>query len=511
MDAFTLPFEDENLAMRPGIRISASNLSPVGGGARSPAILLNETAHRLDGRPLSEFQQSRTFDTFHGREGSSPIDWYSLEFPAAIQLNCLEMTMGWPYRDGGWWTSLSVEIRPGERSDWQAVNNLKITRPYNFADSRKAHLPYETFVLSFEDVVATAVRIVGTPGGLATFTSLARLAIYHRDFSHWNPARQPAAPLPDVFKFIPPATIWDLSESLTKLSGLQISFPMMEYYLDGDRYQRFWARVQDNYLGKPNLWILLGDTLGWTSFVALPRTRHQITTRGSPEPYVELSLHGVMASAVAPIVVEDQPLGSLTTDPAILRDQIDWDWHRRYAGGIGIPWQNYRAALERLPHMTLEQMEGIAEMMGMIANSIVRLAHRNLALENELLKVRSAAGQGANPAKETIHQAIDFMEENLEESIGIADVARAVCLNPSYFSTLFAEQVGCTPTDFLTRLRIERAKEFLRHTSMSVMDVCVALDYSPSYFSRLFKKMTGITPGKYARQVKGNGLNLVKN
>ncbi|MBE3142936.1 MAG: helix-turn-helix transcriptional regulator, partial [Planctomycetes bacterium] len=134
-----------------------------------------------------------------------------------------------------------------------------------------------------------------------------------------------------------------------------------------------------------------------------------------------------------------------------------------------------------------------------------------LALENELLKVRSAAGQGANPAKETIHRAIDFMEENLEESIGIADVARAVCLNPSYFSTLFAEQVGCTPTDFLTRLRIERAKEFLRHTSMSVMDVCVALDYSPSYFSRLFKKMTGVTPGKYARQVKGNGLNLVKN
>lgn len=502
MDAFTLPFEDENLAMRPGIRISVSNPSPVGGGARNPAILLNETANRLDGRPLSEFNQSRTFDTFHGREGSSLIDWYSLEFPAPIQLNCLEMTMGWPYRDGGWWTSLSVEIRPGGRSEWQAVNNLKITRTYNFADNRKGHVPYETFVLSFEDVVATAVRIVGTPGGFATFTSLARLAIYHRDFSCWKPSRLPAPPLPDVYKYISPAAISDLSESLVKLSGLQIFFPMLEYYLDEVRYQRFWRRLQDIYLGKPTLYLLLGDTIGWMIYENMPRQRHKIATQIVPEPYVELLLNGSMAIAVAPIVVEDQLLASLSTDQTILRDHVDWEWHKRYANESGIPWQTYQAALERSVHMTLEQMEGIAEMMGMIANNIAHLAHRNQMLENELRKAQSAAGQASRRARETIDRAIDFMQENLEESIGIRDVARAVSLNPCYFSTLFAGQMGCTPSDFFTRLRIERAKEYLRHTSMSVMDICVALDYNPSYFNRLFKKMTGQTPGRYARQVR---------
>jgi AraC-like DNA-binding protein len=209
-----------------------------------------------------------------------------------------------------------------------------------------------------------------------------------------------------------------------------------------------------------------------------------------------------MANAVAPIVVEDQLLATLSTEQAMVRDQIDWEWHRRYANEIGIPWQTYQAALERSPHMTLEQMEGIAEMMGMIANNIAHLAHRNQMLENELRKAQSAAGQASHFARETIDRAIDFMQENLEEAISIRDVARQVSLNPCYFSTLFSGQMGCTPSEFLTRLRVERAKEYLRHTTMSVMDICVALDYNPSYFNRLFKKMTGQTPGGYARQAR---------
>jgi AraC-like DNA-binding protein len=502
VDSYPLSWQEENLAMQPNVRISASNPNPVGGGARLPAALLNEIANRLDGRPLAEFNQGQTFDTFHGRTASSTLEWYCLEFPVPTHFNCIELTMGWPYRDGGWWKSVDVEIQLAPGETWQTVRNFHAAPDYNFSDSPQNRRPYETYLLSFDDTQATAVRLIGAPGGLASFTSLARLAVYHRDFSRWNPSRLPAAPLPDVFKFISPATISDLSESLVKLSGLQIYFPLVEYYLDETRHQRFWKRMQDVYLGKPTLYILLGDTVGWANYGNLPHQRHKIATQIDPEPYVDLTLNGSMASAMAPIVVEDHLLASLTTEEAILRDHVDWEWHRRNADQTGIPWQTYQAALERSPHMTLEQMEGIAEMMGMIANNIAHLAHRNQMLENELRKAQSAAGQANHFARETIDRAIGFMQENLEEAISMRDVARAVSLNPCYFSTLFAGQMGCTPSDFFTRLRIERAKEYLRHTSMSVMDICVALDYNPSYFNRLFKKMTGETPGRYARQVR---------
>jgi AraC-like DNA-binding protein len=502
MESYPPAWQEENLAIQPDVRISASNPNPVGGGARHPAALLNETARRLDGRPLAEFNQGQTYDTFHGRAASAAQDWYWIEFPGPTHFNCIELTMGWPYRDGGWWKSLDIQTCSGAGEAWRPVSNLHCTPEYNFTDSPVNRRPYETYLLSFDDTQAAAVRLIGTPGGLASFTSLARLALYHRDFSLWKPSRLPAPPLPDVFKYLSPPAISDMSESLIKLSGLQISFPLLEYYLDEARYQRFWKRAQTSYLGKPSLYILLGDTVGWANYSSLPSQRHKIATQIAPEPYVELLLNGSMAVAVAPIVVEDQLMASLSTEQAIVRDHVDWDWHRRYANEIGIPWQTYQAALERSPHMTLEQMEGIAEMMGMIANNIAHLAHRNQMLESELRKAQSAAGQAGHFAGEIIDRAIDFMQENLEESVSMRDVARAVSLNPCYFSTLFSGQMGCTPSEFFGRLRVERAKEYLRHTSMSVMDICVALDYNPSYFNRLFKKMTGQTPGVYARQAR---------
>jgi AraC-like DNA-binding protein len=493
---------EENLALRPNVRISISNPKPVGGGARHPAVLLNETAHCLDGRPLAEFSQLQTYDTFHGRDASRLLDWYCLEFPGPVRFNCIELTVGWPFRDGGWWKSMNLEVQLAPGQTWQSVRNFHCTPEYDFSDSPVNRRPYETYLLSFDDTQAAAVRLIGVPGGLASFTSLARLAVYHRDFSRWIPSRLPAPPSPDVFKYLSPLAITDLSESLIKLSGLQVSFPLVEYYLDEARYQRFWRRMQDVYLGKPTLFILLGDTLGWVKYESMPSQQHKMVTQIVPEPFVELHFNGSVANAVAPIMVEGQLLGSLNTEQAIVRDHVDWEWHRRFAAELGIPWQTYQAALERSPHMTLEQMEGIAEMMGMIANNIAHLAHRNQMLENELRKARSAAGQPDHYARETIDRAVDFMQENLEEAISMRDVAKAVSLNPCYFSTLFAGQMGCTPSDFFNRLRIERAKEYLRHTSMSVMDICVALDYNPSYFNRLFKKKTGQTPGRYARQVR---------
>jgi transcriptional regulator GlxA family with amidase domain len=147
--------------------------------------------------------------------------------------------------------------------------------------------------------------------------------------------------------------------------------------------------------------------------------------------------------------------------------------------------------------MSVEQLEGAATLMGMIANTIANLAHRNLMLERELIGARSPHEQRA-----MIRKAIDFMQQNLEAPVTVADAAQAVALSPTYFGILFAEHVGRSPIDYLISLRINRAKEYLTHTDMSVMDVCVALGYNPSYFNRLFKEQTGSTPGQYARKFK---------
>ncbi len=496
--------QEENLALRPGVWVDVSVTQPTGRGARDPNVLLTDPPAFLDGQPLSAFLRYRdkTYDTYDGHNATNGSDWYAIRFPEAVTCNCIEMTMECPNRDGGWWTSLHVEYWNADTNGWQSVSAFEIVPPYSFADEPLSRRPYQTHALTFNIVTTNAVRLIGQPGGLAQFTSLAHLAVYHRDLTRWNPASLPTPPLPYIFRLIPPQTIWDISESMVKLTGLAMNVAYMDHYLDPERYARWWKHISHNYLGEPELWQFLGNSIGWDNWnrIQHPDADSPIVAR---EPYVRISFHNTIGQAVAPIVVDQQVLGEIASHQVIIRDPFDEAWHRRYASDHQMDWRNYAASIQRSPHMSLEQLEGAATLMGMIANTIANLAHRNLKLEIELDGVRSAALDRRDAEhREIVRKAIDFMQDNLETPVTVAEVAQAVALNPTYFGIIFAEQIGRNPIDFLIDLRIERAKHYLTHTPMSVMDICVALGYDPSYFNRLFKRRTGCTPGQYAHRAR---------
>jgi AraC-like DNA-binding protein len=481
--------DENNLCLRSGVYVEVAVPNPTGPSSRNPCVLLNNSNHLLDRSTLTDFDQSCTFDTYDGQNLAQGLDWYAIHWPQPQTLNCIELTMGFPYRDGGWWTTLSVEFL--ENNQWNPVTGLDITPHYNFTDSRNGRLPFETYALTFERVHSSAVRLIGRAGGIAQFTSLARLGCYHRELSRWNPSELPAPPVPYIFRLISPRSVWDMSESLIKLTNLAIGFPFMEYYLDEGRYQQHWKRLRRNYEGEPELWFLIGNTIGWDRWNCESedaRNQEKKTYR----PYIRLRLNNTLAMAVAPIVIEDRMLAELKTHPVILRGAFDPEWHRDFARRYSIPWQTYINAFERSPQMTREQLEGAAELIGMTANTIVNLVYR-------LDGLQSPSDQRVNQRRELVRRAISFMEENLEESIDVKEVASAVALSPAYFSKIFTEETGRNPSEFLIFLRIERAREYLTHTNMSVTDVCIALGYNRSHFSRLFKRETGQSPAEYAK------------
>jgi AraC-like DNA-binding protein len=487
----------ENLAARPGVNVEVSIRNPTGRASRDPNVLLTDPPYLLDGQALAQFVEYRTktYDTYDGLNKARGLDWYAIHFPEAVALNCIVMTMECPNRDGGWWTSLWVEYLEGET--WQRAGNLLITPDYSFADVAYNRRPYETYALTFSPVTAASVRIIGQPGGLAQFTSLSYLAVFNRENPVVTPSELPRPPMPYLFRLIPPTTIWDLSESLAKLTGTSITVAHIDHHLDQRRYERWWQRISRNFQGEPDVWHLMGVALGWDIWNAMEFPPSNQTPMA---PYVLQSFQGTLARAVAPIVVDNAVVGDLTSQAVLLDDIYDEGQHMRLARDYGLPWGEYRAALQRTQRMTQEQLEGAAELLGMIANTIANLAHENARLERELLGVRTAADQRAARRRQLIQQAVQYMHDHLEDAITVSDVARAVALSPTYFGILFAEQTGKSPVEYLIDLRIERAKQFFAHTSMSVMDVCVALSYNPSYFNRLFRQRTGMTPGQYARR-----------
>ncbi|MDD6328635.1 MAG: response regulator [Lachnospiraceae bacterium] len=97
-----------------------------------------------------------------------------------------------------------------------------------------------------------------------------------------------------------------------------------------------------------------------------------------------------------------------------------------------------------------------------------------------------------------IENALEYIRENYNKDISLVDVARKVDISPYYFSKVFKDETGHNFIEYLTNLRIEKAKELLLLSELSMKEIGVMVGYAdPNYFSRSFKKHVGVTPTEY--------------
>ena len=101
-----------------------------------------------------------------------------------------------------------------------------------------------------------------------------------------------------------------------------------------------------------------------------------------------------------------------------------------------------------------------------------------------------------------IQQAKTYIDHHFGESaLRMEDIARKFNLSPSHFSTIFGQEIGETFRAYLSNLRITRAKELLKTTSLKCAEIAYRCGFNdPHYFSFVFKKKTGQTPQKYRMQ-----------
>ena len=111
------------------------------------------------------------------------------------------------------------------------------------------------------------------------------------------------------------------------------------------------------------------------------------------------------------------------------------------------------------------------------------------------------AAETANSGAGIVRQAIKYMMDNLNSELTVADIAFSVNISPSHLSHLFKQETGMAPIDYLTGLRLEKAKELLCSLDLSISEIAERCGYEdPSHFSRVFKKAQGIPPSVYRRQ-----------
>ena len=106
-------------------------------------------------------------------------------------------------------------------------------------------------------------------------------------------------------------------------------------------------------------------------------------------------------------------------------------------------------------------------------------------------------------APDAFEKIIVHLYKHFRENPRLDDIAHLVEMNPSYISRKFKEKFGISYMEFLTRLKLNYAKNLLVVSNYSVTDICYDSGFnSISNFMDAFKKYTGLTPAQYRTQNK---------
>ncbi|MGQ9779142.1 MAG: helix-turn-helix domain-containing protein [Bacillota bacterium] len=105
-----------------------------------------------------------------------------------------------------------------------------------------------------------------------------------------------------------------------------------------------------------------------------------------------------------------------------------------------------------------------------------------------------------------VRRAKEYMARHYIRPLSMTEVAAAVGISRSYLQRLFHREVGMPPHEYLTRLRLERAKALLVRTDLPLVEVAAGVGLeSQQYFQTLFRREVGVTPGQFRRGQKAHG------
>lgn len=118
-----------------------------------------------------------------------------------------------------------------------------------------------------------------------------------------------------------------------------------------------------------------------------------------------------------------------------------------------------------------------------------------------VLRMLPVTHQENKISQDTFSRVMEHLSEHYMESISLKTLARTAGVDPSHLSRMFKDRLGYGFLQYLHMLRVEDAKNKLRHTKQKITQIQLSSGFSDQKtFNRVFKELTGMTPGEYRRR-----------
>lgn len=113
--------------------------------------------------------------------------------------------------------------------------------------------------------------------------------------------------------------------------------------------------------------------------------------------------------------------------------------------------------------------------------------------QSETVKLNLAS----TPTYEKMNSVLHYMEQHIADNVSVDTLSQIAHYHPNYFINAFKQFTGYSPIQYMNHLRSEKAKDLLMMTELNVSQIADSLGMELSYFSRMFREQTGFTPTSF--------------
>lgn len=261
----------------------------------------------------------------------------------------------------------------------------------------------------------------------------------------------------------------------------------------------------------------------------------------SNKPYIYLCHYNIIDIAV-PVMINGQYIGAVMAGQVRLSDhsahtELEQILTSKNKKLYSEKWEKLKDHYADLPVMSYQEILRISDMLSLLCSYIVEEATN----KNRIAEIfDKASGSGITPSlsdllpgfalrhpenakRESAHQlagstlgaapddselcanpvlqpAFDYLFAHKNESVPLKKMAELCHISPSYFSRLFAKEIGESYSGYVSRLKIGWARQLLEQTDLPVSQISMELGFNePGYFIKTFKKYENVTPAVYRK------------
>ena len=200
-----------------------------------------------------------------------------------------------------------------------------------------------------------------------------------------------------------------------------------------------------------------------------------------------------LCDTAVPVRTGDRLIGFLQTGQVFCRKPTEAQFNRMVKlvteWGLEVDRSTLREAYFSTRVLNSRQHESVVKLLAIFAQHLSMVSNQVVV-------------QQQNTEPPVIARAKQFIHEHQTEDLSLGQVAKAVNMSTFYFCKMFKKITSINFTDYLSRVRIEKAKNLLLNPNLRISEIAYEVGFqSLTHFNRVFKKITGQSPTQYREQL----------